>query len=73
GGSQAVAEGIGSADISGKTYTDVETHWTFDAEDGSMVVTFTNMSGATEKTFITGQLRAKTQRQANKKLKWFLN
>lgn len=73
GSSRAVAEGIGSADISGKTYTDVQTHWTFDAQDGSIKVTFTSMKGATEKTFITGRLSAKTQKQANKKLKWFLN
>jgi hypothetical protein len=73
GGSRAFAEGVGSADLSGKTYTDVETHWMFDAEDGSMVVTFTSLKGATEKTFITGRLRAKTKKQANKKLKWFLN
>lgn len=73
GGSQAFAEGVGSADISGKTYTDVQTDWKFDTTSGTIKVTFTSMKGAAEKTFITGRLSAKTQRQANKQLKWFLN
>lgn len=73
GGSLAVVEGAGSADISGKTYTDVQTEWTFVPADGSIKVTFTSMKGAKEKTFVTGRLSAKSQRQANKKLKWFLD
>lgn len=73
GGSQAVAHGVGSANISGKTYADVQTDWRYDPASGTMEVTFTNMKGAKEKTFITGKLRARTQKQANKKLKWFLD
>lgn len=73
GGSKAVAEGVGSFDVSGKTYTDVQTYWVVDEKTGTVKVTFTNMKGAAEKTFITGRLSAKTQKQANKKLKWFLN
>lgn len=73
GGSQAVAEGVGSFDISGKSYTDVQTEWTYNAANDAIKVTFTSMKGATEKTFITGKLSAKSQRQANKKLKWFLD
>jgi hypothetical protein len=38
-----------------------------------MQVTFENMKGAAEKTFLTGRLRAKTKRQAKKKRKWFLD
>lgn len=73
GGSKAVAEGVGSFDVSGKTYTDVQTAWVVDETTGTVKVTFTSMKGAAEKTFITGRLSAKTQKQANKKLKWFLN
>ena len=73
GGSKAVAEGVGSYGVSGKTYTDVQTDWVLDAATGTVTVTFTSMKGAAEKTFITGKLSNKTQRQANKKLKWFLN
>ncbi len=73
GGSKAVAEGVGSFDVSGKTYTDVQTDWVLDAAAGTVTVTFTSMKGAAEKTFITGKLSTKTQKQANKKLKWFLN
>jgi hypothetical protein len=73
GGSIAVAEGAGSADISGKSYTDVQTEWTYMPANDTIKVTFTSMKGAKEKTFVTGRLSAKTQRQANKKLKWFLD
>jgi len=72
GGSKAVAEGVGSYDVSGKTYTNVQTNWAVDSATGTIKVTFTSMKGAAEKTFIAGRLCAKTQRQANKKLKWFL-
>lgn len=73
GGSKAVAEGLGTKGLSGKTYTDVKTDWVFDRATGTIKVTFTSMQGAMDKTFITGRLGEKTQRQANKKLKWFLN
>lgn len=33
----------------------------------------TSMKETVNKAFITGRLREKTQRQANKKRKWFLN
>lgn len=73
GGSQSVGEGVGAFDISGKTYSNVQTAWAFDTATGSMKVTFANMKGAIDKTFITGKLRAVTERQASKKLKWFLD
>ncbi|MGI6175670.1 MAG: hypothetical protein ACOYJC_05845 [Christensenellales bacterium] len=73
GGSQSVGEGVGSFDISGKTYSSVQTDWVFNADDGSIQVTFTSMKGAMDKTFITGKVLAKTERQSNKKLKWFLD
>ncbi|HWR22363.1 MAG TPA: hypothetical protein VN366_02705 [Feifaniaceae bacterium] len=73
GGSQSVGEGVGSFDISGKTYSSVQTDWVFHAAAGSVKATFTSMKGAVDKTFITGKVLAKTERQANKKLKWFLD
>jgi hypothetical protein len=51
----------------------MQTVWCLNAADGSIQVTFPNMKGAVDKTFITGKLSAKTQRQADKQLKWFLD
>lgn len=72
-GSKAVAEGVGTAGLSGKTYTNVQTIWVVDSATGKVQVTFTSLQGAADKTFITGMLSEKSERQANKKLKWFLN
>ena len=73
GGSKAVSYGVGEFGISGKTYSDVQTTWRLDPKTNSVQLTFDSMKGASEKTFITGKLSKKTRRQANKKLKWFLN
>lgn len=73
GGSKAVSYGVGEYGISGKTYSDVQTTLRLYPKTGRVQLTFNNMKGAAEKTFITGKRSEKTRRQANKKLKWFLN
>lgn len=73
GGSKAVSYEVGDFDISGKTYSDVQTTWRLDPKTDRVQLTFDSMKGASEKTFITGKRSEKTRRQANKKLKWFLN
>jgi len=73
GGSKAVSYGVGEYGISGKTYSDVQITLRLDPKTDRVQLTFDSMKGAAEKTFITGKRSEKTRRQANKKLKWFLN
>jgi hypothetical protein len=71
-GCKAVVYGIGEYSPSGKTYG-MQSVWEVNENSGAVKVTFTSFVGFTEPTFIMGRLSAKTKKQANKKLKWFLD
>lgn len=72
-GSNAVSYELGSFNVSGKTYSNVQTNWEINEKTGNVKVTFTTMKGMKNSTFITGKLSSKTKKQAAKKLKWFLD
>ena len=73
GGSKAVSYDVGAFNVSGKSYSNVQTQWEINGDRGTAKVTFTSLVGFKDKTFLTGRLSAKTHKQAAKKLKWFLD
>ena len=72
GGSRVVGFDGTIHDDSGKIVY-LQTDWTFNPNNGNAEVYLYDMKGAKERTFIAGKLRTVTKRQADKKLKWFLD